>query len=123
MRGSRRRTESQRRKAQNQQEGKEVQDNKAEEQRLSEEQSEHLMLDNHYKSDSDDTVVDNSQPENSHRPEHLRQLPAQFCVDLSSKTEGGESLIIFARMVSTSVSRHHSCDQRMDATILVIILM
>lgn len=81
MRGSRRRTESQRRKAQNQQEGKEVQDNKAEEQRLSEEQSEHLMLDNHYKSDSDDTVVDNSQPENSHRPEHLRQLPAQFCVD------------------------------------------
>ena len=80
MRGSRRRTESQRRKAQNQQEGKEVQDNKAEEQGLSEEKSEHLMLDD-YKSDSDDTVVDNSQPENSHRPEHLRQLPAKFCVD------------------------------------------
>ena len=49
-------------------------------------------LDNDYTSDSDDAVVDSSQPRISQRSKCTRQLPARFCVDDDESSSDDDTL-------------------------------
>ena len=55
-------------------------------------ESKHPRLYNDYTSDSDDAVVDSSQPRISQRPKRTRQLLARFCVDDDESSSDNDTL-------------------------------